>query len=116
MAVKTKNRTTISTTRLSTSTEIFHCKKMAATKNKTSRTPRTGKIYKMLNRSAGVEGRGALLRYSISVSSCSIEKPFSIVIREDTHSCYLYFKDTRIKQSQRARRRTRQATSGSYYS
>src|SRR5579883_1384446 len=74
--VKTKNRITIRVMRLSTRTEIFHCKKKATRKNSTSTTPSTGKIYRMLSRSAGVEGRGALLIYSISVSSCSILKTF----------------------------------------
>src|SRR5579883_1575566 len=73
MPKKTKNRTTSRTTRLSTSAEIFHWKMAAPAKNSASRTPRIGKIYKMLKRDAGVEGRGALLTYSISDSSGSIE-------------------------------------------
>src|SRR5579875_3858340 len=76
MPMKTKNRTTSRTTRLSTRAERFHWKIKEARKNSTRQTPRIGKIYRMLSRDAGVEGRGALLTYSISVSSGSIKEPF----------------------------------------
>src|SRR6185312_13537103 len=99
MPVKTKNSTTIITTKLTASTEIFHWKVRARAKNTTSRTPRMGKIYRMLSRSAGVEGRGALLIYSISVSSCSILKTFLHRYEmRDNHSCHWYCKENRHKQ------------------
>src|SRR5579875_227453 len=103
MPTKTKNRTTSRTTRLSTSTEIFHWNAKAPVKNSTSRTPRIGKIYRMLSRDAGVEGRGALLTYSISESSGSIENLSTSPWKEECPSMPFVFNQNNGKQSQRQR-------------
>src|SRR5271165_3258216 len=102
MPIKTKNRTTIKTTRLSTSAERFHWKAKAPTKKSTSRTPRTGKIYRMLSRDAGVEGLGALLTYSISDSSGSIKilSTLSCINRYPSIHAFV-FNQKQYEQSQR---------------